>query len=104
MQTSSDKQHVELVIGLDPGIIQEYDADNDPETLILKTVQYIARVQAFYLNTDWGTNVPNVQIVLSNIAFIYEFGGNDGLAQPFLSCNYDGGTLPNLYQSSPSGD
>ena len=80
--SSDSVRYVEMAVVNDPAMMEEYDGDED--LLILKAIESIATVQAFYLQTDWGSNVGTVQVVLSQIGFVYNFStfSVDGLVQP----------------------
>merc|ERR1719229_25094 len=99
---SSDRtRYVELAIVNDPGMILEYN--NDKDLLQERTISIVSTLQNYYLNTEWGSLIGSIQIVLSAIYYIDSF--NNELVAPSLSCMPGNVAEPSLYNSNqPSTD
>ena len=61
----------------------------------------MATLQSYYLNTDWGTSVGTIQIVLSAIHYVEDW--DSGLNEPTGSCTGTA-TEPSLYDASPGSN
>jgi len=99
---SDTTRYVELAIVNDPGLMAEWAtvAGGAQAFLQEKTISIVATLQNYYLNTDWGTSVGTIQIVLSAIFYLEDWSE---LNEPSLSCTGDA-TEASLYDSSPGSN
>ena len=96
--SSAATRYVELAIVNDPAMIEEYESDY--AFLQEKTISIVATLQHYYLSTDFGSSIGNIQMVLSGIIYITDFGT---LSAPTLSCS-GSATEASLFQSNPGAN
>ena len=88
---SSGIRYVELAVVNDPALVQRYQAlygENWNNELQANTISIINTVQQYYLHTNWGSNVGEIQIVLVAIYYISDWNDYSSDYAPRALLNY----------------
>eukprot|EP00485_Elphidium_margaritaceum_P019594 CAMPEP_0202730350 /NCGR_PEP_ID=MMETSP1385-20130828/186595_1 /ASSEMBLY_ACC=CAM_ASM_000861 /TAXON_ID=933848 /ORGANISM="Elphidium margaritaceum" /LENGTH=1359 /DNA_ID=CAMNT_0049396623 /DNA_START=346 /DNA_END=4425 /DNA_ORIENTATION=+ len=92
LQTYTHTRYVELAIVNDPAMNEVY---TDRDELAAMTIRIVSSLQSHYRDADFGSSVGNIQIVLSAIFYVEDFGT---LPQPAA----DGCSPASLFEEDPS--
>eukprot|EP01083_Nonionella_stella_P083941 232190_1 len=95
---SPPTRYVELAVVFDPAMLVEYESNYDD--LLTETVSILSMVQNYFLSTDWGWTVGEIQIVLTAVYYVDSWSASYA---PSTTCT-NTSTPPSLYSASPPSE